>query len=184
MRREPMMKHALERTIVGSVVLGIFQVLASKHPELVDILQAEGWSHAHPRYFDTEEVRAIHIHQPKCRPRIRSLCHYFQIGYLEVSHVTHKKTRGWKIAEHGRLWIPLFEFWRLALRKFAIAATRLMEEHVAYLQIFNHVPRHSADICAQGCSSGTRDIAHDDALERPYLGSFPGSTQASSKPQE
>jgi len=98
--------------------------------------------------------------------------------------VTYKETRSWEIPEHGWLWVSRFQLRRLARRTFTIAAARLVKKHVTNLQIFNHVPRHTADIRAEASGSGTRDIAYDDALERPYLRSPVWPAEASSKPEE
>ncbi len=65
------------------------------------------------RGFDLEEIRAFHVVQSECRPRVGFLADNFDAIHFQAFHVAQEKSMRRRGAKHRWLGVVLFFFRKL-----------------------------------------------------------------------
>ncbi len=127
--------------VIDGLRLNVLDIAAGEHAELLDVMKREYRSDQRTRSLDVKEVGVVHVVHPEHRPCFRLFEGDLDVGELDVSDMTQKKSAGRNVAEHVGIgpWIVLDRLGRVKRGHFLCAAARVLEIAIVNLDIFDRV---------------------------------------------
>ena len=122
--------------VIDVVFDNIFYGATSEDAEVPHIAQIECRSVLSLGGFDSEEICAIDVIKPKCRPSIWSLTCDLDVPELDVLHVTDKEAICGQRAEHPGFRVGICLFFRLQIGHVFGPLAQLMKVDIVDLYVF------------------------------------------------